>query len=495
MVKGIVKKTDESLKGKKEFLKPLFRSLGMMYNGKRLVEKRRVKEMEKTCKKPWEYGPLAAAKGKPYLVTGDKPFFWLGDTAWLLFHNLKKEEVEVYLRNRAEKGYNVIQATLFHFAPCENAYGARGFLEEDVTKPNLEGEFTYWDMVDYVVKTAEKYGLYMAMLPHWGGIVKSGWTDPEKVKVYAAFLAERYKDAPNVIWITGGDTRGNEAFEYWNNMGSTLKKLNPDKLVCFHPFGRTTSIDYFPNADWLDMHMFQSGHRRYDQIKLKAWDDNDQDDYSFGEDNWKYVERVHRMTAQRPEGPMPVLDAEPSYENIPQGLHGGAEPMWRDRDVRRYAYWSVLAGACGFTYGHNAIMQMWHTRDKAGNYDCWEKWSEAIHHPGSDSMKHLTELMNSVDFINGHPAQELLADEPGEKYERISVFAGPDYLLAYSYTGRKIQLKENALDGEAEVYWMNPLTGVMSYAGVTDFTEARVFVTPSKEYMPNRDWVLVLRRK
>ena len=42
---------------------------------------------------------------------------------------------------------------------------------------------------------------------------------------------------------------------------------------------------------------------------------------------------------------------------------------------------------------------------------------------------------------------------------------------------------------------MNPLTGVMSYAGVTDFAEERVFVTPSKEYMPNRDWVLVLRRK
>ena len=133
MVKGIIKKTDGSLKDKKEFLKPLFRILGMMYNGKRLVEKRRVKEMEKTCKKPWEYGPLAAAKGKPYLVTGDKPFFWLGDTAWLLFHNLKKEEVEVYLRNRAEKGYNVIQATLFHFVPCENAYGARGTYRMDGT--------------------------------------------------------------------------------------------------------------------------------------------------------------------------------------------------------------------------------------------------------------------------------------------------------------------------------------------------------------------------
>ena len=61
-------------------------------------------------KKPWEYGPLHAAEGKPYLMNGETPFFWMGDTAWLLFHLLNKEEVELYLRNRAEKGYNVVQA-------------------------------------------------------------------------------------------------------------------------------------------------------------------------------------------------------------------------------------------------------------------------------------------------------------------------------------------------------------------------------------------------
>ena len=30
--------------------------------------------------KPWDYGPLHAAEGKPYLITGDQPFFWMGDT-------------------------------------------------------------------------------------------------------------------------------------------------------------------------------------------------------------------------------------------------------------------------------------------------------------------------------------------------------------------------------------------------------------------------------
>ena len=54
----------------------------------------------------------------------------------------------------------------------------------------------------------------------------------------------------------------------------------------------------------------------------------------------------------------PVIDGEPSYEDIPIGLHFPEGPRWQASDVRRYAYWDVFAGAFGHTYGHNAIMQM-----------------------------------------------------------------------------------------------------------------------------------------
>jgi hypothetical protein len=50
------------------------------------------------------------------------------------------------------------------------------------------------------------------------------------------------------------------------------------------------------------------------------------------------------------------LDGEPSYEGIPQGLHDPTQPLWTDADARRYAYWSVFAGACGHTYGDNAVL-------------------------------------------------------------------------------------------------------------------------------------------
>ena len=38
-----------------------------------------------------------------------QPFFWLGDTAWLLLTKRNREEAETYLKNRRRKGFNVIQ--------------------------------------------------------------------------------------------------------------------------------------------------------------------------------------------------------------------------------------------------------------------------------------------------------------------------------------------------------------------------------------------------
>lgn len=65
----------------------------------------------------------------------------------------------------------------------------------------------------------------------------------------------------------------------------------------------------------------------------------------------------------------PVIDGEPSYENIPQGLHDPKEVLWKACDVRRYAYWSVFAGAFGHTYGNNSIMQM----KKRDRWSLWRK--------------------------------------------------------------------------------------------------------------------------
>ena len=56
---------------------------------------------------------LKVSEDKHYLLTiSGKPFFWLGDTAWELFHRLNREDADLYLQDRAKKGFTVIQAVV-----------------------------------------------------------------------------------------------------------------------------------------------------------------------------------------------------------------------------------------------------------------------------------------------------------------------------------------------------------------------------------------------
>jgi len=280
---------------------------------------------------------------------------------------------------------------------------------------------------------------------------------------------------------------GTDCADFWTSMGKTLKAACPDKLVTYHPFGRTMASDFFDGEDWLDFDMFQSGHRRYDQKTIGKQVFDDEHFYWYGEDNWKYVRRSSTRGKLRP-----VLDAEPSYENIPQGLHDPAQPLWTASDVRRYAYWSVLAGACGFTYGHNAIMQF--ADGSGGSYSCQESWKDAIHHPGADCMAHLRRLFDSLPWQTGREAQELLAGPEGEKYERISAFAGDGFALFYTYTGRTIGVSAQAFAGPFDCFWISPLTGVRSYAGAREGGAENSF-TPPKGFYDHTDWLLLLKEK
>ncbi len=436
--------------------------------------------------KPWLSGNLRVSDNKRYLQNGDTPFFWLGDTAWLLFNKLSLEETYTYLKNRKEKGYNVIQTTLVHVPGQSTIDGATALIEDDFARPNLADG--YWEHVDQVVKMAEDLGLYMGLLPNWGScFVKNEIMTVESVVPYVEFLTKRYAKHPNIIWITGGDVRGSVNPTLFRLMGETFKKNDPDALVTFHPFGRTCSSLWFNDETWLDFNMFQSGHRSYNQSSLGAWDDNKEQETFYGEDNYKYVIRAHSN-----ENIKPVVDAEPSYEQIPHGLHDDTQPYWQAFDVRRYAYWSVFAGAMGFTYGSNAVMQFYNDLSKKGAYGVKEVWMDALHHVGGSHMKHLVTLMNDIDYTKGLPAQQLLLGEEKEKYERVAVFAAENYILAYDYLGEEFSIDLSSYQEKTlQAYWFDPTTGVYSY-----FTEIRnqkhLSVKPIKRLDGGNDWVLVL---
>jgi hypothetical protein len=420
------------------------------------------------------------------LQTSDgAPFFWLGDTGWLLFQKLDRAETERYLDNRQRKGFNIIQATVLHAVNDRNTYGAPALTEDDPLRPHVTassnpskpGEYDYWDHVDWVVDAAAKRGIYIAMVACWGSVVNSGKFNEQNVARYARFLAERYRDRPNIVWITGGDARGDTKTEVWRTMGRTLKEIDPQHLVTYHPFGRTQSSTWFHHEAWLDFNMFQSGHRRYDQDDTPG---------AKGEDNWRYaLEDYARSPAK------PTIDGEPSYENLPQGLHDPKEPYWQDKDVRRYAWWSVFAGSFGHTYGENAIIQM-HKPGQKGAYGVRSSWSEALDAPGAAQMQFVKNLMLSRPFLERIPDQSLVEGENGARYDYVAATRGKSYAFAYTWTGRPFQIRMGAISGkEVHAWWFDPRSGAAQEIGIFANSGTRDF-NPPGEPAPGNDWVLVL---
>jgi hypothetical protein len=127
---------------------------------------------------------LRISENKRFLVTetGD-PFFWLGDTGWLLFTKLTREEAEKYFEDRRQKGFNVIQVmVLQNVRKAVNIYGDSALIKHDIDNPAITpgnaaddpAQYDFWDHVDYLINLAKNKGLYMALVPVWGSNVRNG---------------------------------------------------------------------------------------------------------------------------------------------------------------------------------------------------------------------------------------------------------------------------------------------------------------------------------
>jgi hypothetical protein len=433
-------------------------------------------------------GSLRIADNPHFFADGKgDPFFWLGDTGWLLFTKLNREEAAQYLEDRKQKGFNVIQVMVLHTLGAVNVYGDSALVNKDVTRPlTTPGnsfsdslQYDFWDHVDYVVDKAAEKGLLMALVPVWGTNIKKGGVNQAQAKTYASFLASRYKHKPNIIWLNGGDISGGDSTRVWQTIGSTLHTMDSVHLVSFHPRGRTQSSDWFRQEPWMDFNMFQSGHRRYEQ-------DTAQDGHRYGEDNWRYVATDYGQTPVKP-----TLDGEPSYENIPQGLHDTLQPYWKAADVRRYGYWSVFAGAAGFTYGDNAVMQFFGPKDKNSAYGAKAFWFTAINDTAAGQMIWLKKLMLSRPYFSREPAPALV-DRQGSRYDYLAATKGKGYAMVYTCNGRVIPVHLEQLGGKkTKASWYSPRDGSSKDAGIYDNKGLQVFDPPGEQQNGN-DWVLLL---
>ena len=432
----------------------------------------------------FSHGKLMVSADHRFLVFEDgTPFFYLGDTAWELFHRLSKAEAEKYLENRREKGFTVIQAVALAELDglnTPNAEGEKPLVDNDPTKPNEK----YFAHVDWVIKKAEEKGIFIGLLPTWGDKWNKKWGvgpeifTAENAKLYGEFLGKRYKNNPNIIWIVGGDrpVESDLQRQIVQQMALGLKAGDEGiHLISFHPSGGSGSAQYFHNDNWLNFNMRQNGHSA-----------------SYTERYFMTREDYNREPAK------PVMDAEPIYEDHPINFDPDKNGHSVATDVRRPLYWDLFSGAFGHTYGHHSVWQMYAPGLEPINRPLMP-WYEAIDQPGAGQMVYGRFLIESRPFLTRIPDNSIIVTDgvassvPGRgEYTFVATRDQQGtYAMVYVPTGRKFSVRMDVIKGENVIaWWYNPRNGEAEQIGKYANTGTQTFNTPTPG--ESLDWILVL---
>lgn len=406
------------------------------------------------------------------------PFFYLGDTAWELFHALNREETEQYFSERSRQGFTVVQAVAL--AELEgltkpNAYGRLPLLvtdgKPDPGCPDTEGDYSYWDHVDFAVKTAANHEIVVALLPTWGDKFNLCWGkgpeifNEENAYTYGRWIANRYKEQWNIIWMLGGDRKLEESHrKIIDAMAAGIRSADKHHLITFHPPGAQDSTDFLADAEYIDFHTAQTGH---------------------SVDCCYRIEEIMEKMASVSD--KPYLDSEPRYEDHPACFDASIGYFWDAADVRQNAYWSVLSGACGHTYGNHSVWSMTRTASEYFPYT----WEQALRHGGAEQMRFVKELRLRRDYFSLQPASELLVGNY-EGMGHMVAAKGENYAYIYSPLGTPFTVDLTLFAGGkcVRASWFDPRTGEETVFGICRAEEKTLVVPPSSG--KGKDWILVL---
>ena len=377
------------------------------------------------------------------------------------------------MKDRRGKGFTVIQAYVLrgletrHPDGASSLLGEKPLIDRDPARPNE----AFFKNVDYVINRANELGLVMGL------VVAKSWhvnKHPERVFdannafTFGKFLGQRYKDNA-VIWYVGGDSPPGEDRAIWLAMVKGLKEgSGGSQLVSYHGQGHTSSSIWFHNEDWLDFNSIQSGH-------------------GWATKTYEFIAKDYALSPAKP-----TVDMEPPYENHPTGK----TPRIDSHQVRKGAYWAMLAGAAGHGYGALDLFYLYKDNDGPFPRNGFQEWHKAIAYEGSRQVGFMRRLFELRPWYKLVPDQSVIASGQGEGEDHIQAAGdGPErghtFLIAYLPHGRPVGIHLTKISSKkANAHWYDPRNGTWQKIGSFDCTGTREFVPPPAG--DRADWVLVL---
>lgn len=436
-----------------------------------------------------------------------KPFFYLADTSWKLLSVPTEAEADHYLRTRQAQGFTVVMPVIATEIVRGEESERAAFVGGDPARPDE----AYFARVDRIVRRANELGLWVALLPTWGSLV--GGHDRDRpildagaARRYGAYVGRRYRDA-DVIWVNGGDrnVRDVRLLAAWRALAAGLQEGDDSgrHVMTFHPPGLRpdpldsgTSGRWFHQDDWLDFNMLQTGLRYLEE------------------------DQCARYLAEYTREPIkPYVEGETRYENSHRnfGMPTPSGPKIRARHVRQSAYYAMLCGALGHTYGCRDVWSFYVPSDRPPTRCVDLHWQVALHLPGAEQLRHWRRLFETYPWYRlspdlptntsrigtlggGRTAGALVTqgawDGTGNIRTPAAIADDASFALVYLPQPMPVWVDLAKIGGPAvDCAWYDPRTGTEHpLKRYYDKGEVRFFPpsgAPSDE--TEADWVLILR--
>jgi Protein of unknown function (DUF4038)/Concanavalin A-like lectin/glucanases superfamily/Putative collagen-binding domain of a collagenase/Fibronectin type III domain len=418
--------------------------------------------------------PLKASANKRYLVDqNSQPVFLVGDSPHAMFVNLSTSQAATYLANRASYGINALWVEVLCGSYIPNCRSDMSTFDGivpfttpgDISTPNP----AFFSRIDAMVATAAQNGITILM-DTWEtggemGILRANGA--AKAFNYGVFLGSRYKNSPNIIWITGNDfvtwtdSTDNNLIE---NIMAGIASVDPNHL-------QTSQLDY-PVSGSHD-----------DSLLLP---------YTTLDAVYSYPPQYAEIYAEYNASPtIPVFMEEANYE----GENNTGNDPSTSKVLRQQEYWSMLAGALGGQMYGSSVTAYFQNG-----------WQNGLDTPGVRQLQIMKSFFGARQWWGLVPDQAHTVVTAGygafsnsgavhtNNYVTAARATDGSLVIAYTPASTTLTVSMSQLNGPVTARWFDPVNGTFTAISGSPFANSGThnFATPGNNSGGDSDWVLLL---
>ena len=417
-------------------------------------------------------GPVRLGPTGRYLVLQNGvPFLILGEPPQAMIGNLSEADADLFLSNRQSHGFNTVWINLL----CASYTGchADGTTFDGIapfTDPSnlFTPNEAYFVRADRMLQLAEKYGFLVLLDPaetgSWLSVLQNNGL--AKARAYGQWLGTRYKNFPNIVWMSGND------FQSWSNPSD-------DALVQAVALG-------IKDTDSNHIHTVELNYPVSSSLADNSWAPI----ISLNAAYTHYPTYAEVLYAYNQSASLPVFMVEANYEFE---NNSGIDPS-TSAILRRQEYWTALSGATGQLYGNGYT---WGFKDG---------WKTQLDTPGAVQVAYVKALFEPRAWYELVPDQAHTVVTAGYgTFTATGSIGANDYVtaartpsgklvMAYVPSVRTVAVDMRQLSGSATARWYDPVVGTFTSITGSPFanTGSHNFTAPGTNAGGDEDWVLIL---